>query len=454
MTRPAPARRASYAALHAVNTGRSDLPDALARSRERLSDERDRALVAEIVSGTLRWMAALDAVIEACADRPLSRLDPEVLDVLRLSAYQILHLDRVPARASVDDAVELVRECGKASAAGFVNALLRRIDRDRDRLSLPGRPASGDAPSALDYLAVTLSHPRWLVERWRDRLGFEAAETWARFDNEPAPLTLRTNTLRISRDELVARLAEEGVEAVPARFAPDGLSVRAGNPLDGPAAAAWLFFVQDEASQLVALAADAQPGERVLDACASPGGKTVAMASQMNDRGMLVAGDLRARRIELLHQTVTRSGAACVRLVRADVAAVLPFGPVFDRVLLDAPCSGLGTIRRDPEIRWRRSLADLRTFARRQALMLEHAAAVVRPGGRVVYATCSSEPEENDAVVAAFLNEHPGFALEPAGAESPHDSALTAVRTREGFLRTRPDEHRLEAFFAAVLRRC
>jgi len=451
MTRAAPARRAAYAALRAVTSGRSDLPEALAFSRERLTDERDRGLAAEIATGTLRWMGAIDAVLEDFGERPTSRFDPEVLDVLRLSAYQLQHLDRVPARAVVNDAVELVREARKNSASTLVNALLRRIEREREHLPLPPRPDPGDITGAVEYLAVTLSHPRWLAERWLRRAGFDAAEAWARFNNAPAPLTLRANTLVWTRDEVARRLAAHGVAVSPTRVAPDGLLVLEGNPLKTPLHDEGAFFVQDEASQLVAIVADARPGERVLDACASPGGKTVAMAAAMRNEGLIVAGDLRHRRVELLNQAVARSGARSVHLARLDAAAP-PFGPVFDLVLLDAPCSGLGTIRRDPEIRWRRTEADLRALAAVQRRMLDGAAAVVRPGGRVVYATCSSEPEENEDVVAAFLAAHPDFEIEMPPSGLGAASGVSTLVTPAGFFRTWPYEHGLEAFFAAVLR--
>jgi 16S rRNA (cytosine967-C5)-methyltransferase len=280
MTQPAPARRAAYAALRAVTANRADLPDALARARERLRDPRDHALAADIATGTLRWMGAIDAVIEAFGGRPVSRFDPEVLDILRLSIYQLEHHDRVPARAVVDDAVELARDARKTSAAGLVNAVLRRVGRERDRLPRPGRPGAGDVGGALDYLSVTLSHPRWLAARWLTRVGFDHAEAWARFNNAPAPLTLRANRSVITRDGLADRLAARGVTTEPTAFAPDGLIVVGGRPFGTPEDKAGAFVVQDEASQLVAAVANAAAGDRVLDACAAPGGKTVALAAR------------------------------------------------------------------------------------------------------------------------------------------------------------------------------
>jgi 16S rRNA (cytosine967-C5)-methyltransferase len=445
----APARLAAYEVLQAVNGGRSDLPTALARVRTRLEDDRDRALAGEIATGTLRWQGAFDVVIAAFAGRPAAKLDAEVLTVLRMTAFQLLHLDRVPASAAVNDAVNLVRKAGKKSASGLVNALLRRISRERARLPLPSRPAdpSADPAAGLAYLSSTLSHPEWLVRRWRDRYGFEAAETWARFDNQPAALTLRVNTLRTSRDALMASLAALGVETEPTRFAPHGLAVRSGNPLLTPLASDGLFIVRDESSQLVALLTGVAPGERVLDACASPGGKTTAMAAAMENHGLIVATDVRGRRVDLLAQAVAASGAACVRVVQADTAGVLPFRQAFDCVLLDAPCSGLGTLRRDPEIRWRRAEESLAALADTQLCMLNRAGEVIRPGGRLIYATCSSEPEENEAVIGRFLAGRQDFAVAPA----PLPSGLERFITADGWFRTFPFRDGLEPFFGAML---
>lgn len=459
---PSPARVAAYRALMAIELGRADLPTALADTRAALADSRDRTLAAEIATGTLRWQGQLDALIGHFGRRPPGRLDREVLVVLRLSAYQLVHLTRVPAAAATDDAVALVRRARKSSAAGFVNAVLRALGRRRHALPLPAVPSPdvlsrlpADAQArtaALDYLSVTLSHPRWLVERWLDRYGFAATRRWAELDNTPAPLTLRANTLKVSAPELAARLRLYDVQTTPAPYAPHGLIVTRGNPLRTPLADSGLFVLQDEASQLVAELAAAAPGERVLDCCASPGGKTTALAAAMAGSGLVVAADLRPRRLELLRQAVEASGAR-IRLVRFDARLPLPFeGAPFDLVLLDAPCSGLGTIRRDPEIRWRRRPDDLVRLAAAQTQMIDQASAVVRRGGRLVYATCSSEPEENDAVVSAFLRRRPTFALEPTarGRAAP---GLAAVTDADGALRTSPARHGLDAFYSVVLRR-
>ena len=443
-----PARVAAYNILRRLSDGRSDLPAAVAAVRDALKDERDRGLATDIATGTMRWRATVDHLIAHYAKRPIAKLDSEVVDILRLSLYQLLHLTRVPASAVVDDAVDLTKRAGKKSASGFVNAVLRNVSRNRRALPLPPRPDDeSNRTAAIDYLSLTLSHPRWLAERWLDRVGLARAEAWMLFNNEPAPLTIRSNPLRTTRDELLVRLAEVGVEAHAARFAPDGIVLDKGNLREE--APRGEFVMQDEASQLVALLAGAEPGPLVLDTCASPGGKATAMAMTLGIGERLIACDVRERRMALLQRTVAASGALNVRLVQADVTRPLPFRPDFSTVIVDAPCSGLGTLRRDPDIRWRRSPDDLPALAAAQQTMLANAAGMVRPGGRLVYATCSSEPEENEAVVDAFLRERPDFTLLDARASAP--APLVPLLDPRGMLRTLPYEHGLEAFFAAAL---
>ena len=318
----APARRAAYEALRAIESGRALLAEAIVASREPLQDDRDRALVTSIVTGTLRWRNRLDFVLSRHVMRELARLDPEVLEILRLSVYQLLFLARVPASAVVHDAVNLTRAAGKTSAAGFVNAVLRKVSRTRDRLDFPQAPSAGAAGTReawLDALSLTGSHPRWLVERWLDRMGPEAAAAWVEFNNEEPALTIRANTLKTSRELLGERLLDAGVETGRLRFAPDGLRVLRGNPLRTPLAKQGLFVVQDEASQLVALMCGRQQRWRTLDACAAPGGKTLVLASGPARGGLLVAADRRWRRLKLLREYLATAGAGQARIVALDL---------------------------------------------------------------------------------------------------------------------------------------
>ena len=439
------ARVAAFDALGKVSSAKSDLPAALASVRPGLSDERDTALTTDLVTGTLRWQNEIDFLIAHYARRPIGRLDFDVLQILRLGAYQLLHLDRVPAAAAVNDAVAMTRRAKKSSAAGLVNAVLRAISRDRGHLPLP------QPEQPIDYLEIALSHPRWLASRWYERFGFADAQKWESFNNTPAPLTIRANRLKTDAASLSKALAEHGVVLTACLFAPDAFVVKSGNPLRTPVAGSGMFFVQDEASQLVSLLAAPRPGEAILDTCASPGGKTIAMAAAADDRASIVATDVRNARVQLLRETVRASGARSIRLVQADLERGLPFGPAFDLVFVDAPCSGLGIIRRDPDIRWRRHESDLPRLGAAQLAMLRQAAAAVKPGGRLVYSTCSSEPEENDQVVEAFLRDPPApFTLVDFRGRV---ASLEPVLDEGGQLRTSPVEHGLDAFFGAVLER-
>lgn len=435
----APARRAALEALLEVEAGRADLGSAVAAARRGLHDERDRALMLELVTGTLRMRAALDFQLASRVSRPFRRLDAPVCEILRLAAYQLLYLTRLPARAVVDDAVELARRAGKSSAAGLVNAVLRALVRDRDRRQIrwPPRPPSlqsaADREQLAAHLATVHSHPLWLVRRWLARYGAASTEAWLVFNNRAPALCLAPNRLLNDRATLAALLAAEGVETQPTRRARHGLVVERGAVFRTHAYREGRVLVQDEASQLIVDNMAARPGWRVLDLCAAPGGKTVALAADVGRTGRVVACDVRPSRLRLLAQTLTRCQATAVGVVHVAEDGALPFAEAsFDGILIDAPCSGLGTLRRDPDIRWRRQPPDLRGLADRQLALIARAAPHVRPGGTLVYSTCSSEPEENQHVVSAFLLDHPRFALQ---------------RVHE----TLPFRDELEAFFAAVL---
>ncbi|MDP1572478.1 MAG: 16S rRNA (cytosine(967)-C(5))-methyltransferase RsmB [Vicinamibacterales bacterium] len=449
----APARTAAFRALLSVEAGQIDLGEATARARAALGDARDRALLSEIVTGTLRARGAIDFQLARTAGRPLAKLDPEVLIALRMGLYQLLYLERVPASAVVNDAVALVRKAGKSSAAGFVNGILRRLARERATLPWPARPDDGDAPAsradAVAYLSISGSHPVWLVERWLDRHGFTATEAWVRFNNTPSPLCLRVNTAQATREAVAASLAALGIRTRPARWAPHGLIVEDDQPAMPVPTGTSPYFIQDEASQLVPELLQAGGAARVLDACAAPGGKAVAIASGLGPGGMVVAADVRPRRVALVAATLRAAGVPA-RVVHTAADGGWPWLPRFTHVLVDAPCSGLGTVRRDPDIRWRRQPDDLDRFAAVQDRLLIQAARAVMPGGRIVYSTCSSEPEENDAVVDRFLLSHPGFRRLRVQDLPGLPAEVAALADPAGYLRTDPARHGLEAFFGAV----
>jgi 16S rRNA (cytosine967-C5)-methyltransferase len=438
-----PARRAAYDVTRAVETGRRDLATALAEVRDALRDARDRALATDIAVGTQRWRAQLDFLVEQASGRSVTRLDPEVLDVLRLSAYQLTHLTRVPASAAVNDAVALVRVARKRSAAGFVNAVLRKLATAAP--SLPPRPeAPTGTPAwraqAVAHLSIAHSHPAWLVERWLDRFGWDATLAWVTFDNTAAPVTLWPAP---------GAPAPAWPAHTPTTWVPGGAMLDTGQDAvdllrDGRA------FAQDEASAAVGAVATASAHPPVLDACAAPGGKSLVLAAGLPREAVLIAADVRARRVATLQQMLQRLAGRAVPVVRLD-ATSLPFADTLGMVLLDAPCSGLGTLRRDPDVRWRRTPDDLASFAAVQRAMLREAMTAVRVGGRVVYATCSSEPDENEDLVADVVRES-GWRLVDLQQTSLPGRLHEAIAP-QGWLRTLPHQHGLEAFFAAVLER-
>ena len=432
----APARLAALDALRQIDGERLDMGAAVARVRKPLSDERDRALLLEIVSGTLRMRAALDHQLALRLTRPIGRLDAMVRDILRLSAFQLIYLTRTPSSAVINDAVDLTRRGGKSSATGLVNAVLRSLNRDRQKLRWPERPADAAGAAAMaGYFSVVHSHPEWLVARWLARYGAADTERWLIFNNHGPALCLVANRTLASREALEEELKSDGVDTQRTTRASHGLHVINGQALGTRAFREGRCLVQDEASQLISELVSAQRGDRILDLCASPGGKTVAMAADLGPSGLIVATDVRRHRLRVLTDTLGRCRIARARVVQIPSSGGLPFAEgSFDRILIDAPCSGLGTVRRDPDIRWRVAEADLPALAATQLALLRRTASLVRPGGTLVYGTCSSEPDENQQVVAAFLATHPAF---------------TETRVHQ----TLPFRDSLEAFFASVIER-
>jgi 16S rRNA (cytosine967-C5)-methyltransferase len=449
----APARAAAMQALVAVAAAPRDLGDALDDARRGLDDPRDLALLNELAVGTLRWQGRLDHALAALSRTPLDRLDVAVLVALRLGAYQLLYLSRIPPAAAVHDAVALVRRARKSSAAGLVNAVLRRLAAGEGR-SLPQRPAvplAGDRAGWIAYLAIVHAHPAWLVERWLSRRPLHEVEAWLAFDNTTPSPTLRANPLVVgSRAAAIAALAAEGIVATASPVTPWGVRVIPGAVVASSVVTSGACLLQDEGSQLAGHLAPVRAGDRVLDVCAAPGGKALQYAAAVGATGRVVAGDARPPRVRLLAATLARGAAANARVVALDPEAALPFAGRFDVVVVDAPCSGLGTLRRDPDIKWRRQPADLAGFAARQRDLLSRAAACVRPGGRLVYTTCSTEPEENEQVVVATLTARPDFRLDKASAG---DAAVLPFLGADGLFRTDPARDGLDGYFGAVLER-
>ncbi|MGQ9778626.1 MAG: 16S rRNA (cytosine(967)-C(5))-methyltransferase RsmB [Bacillota bacterium] len=398
------ARGAALAALLRVERdgAYANLALATTLARSRLS-ARDRAFCTDLVYGTLRMRARLDFFLQGLLRRPLSALPPPVRELLRLSLYQLEFMPEKPPYAVVDEAVALAKEAGFPGLRGLVNAVLRRFLRKRSAMALPG------PEDPLAHLTVTLSHPHWLAERWLARLGPEEAAALAEADNRPAPVTLRVNTLRTTREEVLRRLQEAGVAARSTALAPEGIIVEPVRPVEElPGFAEGNFFAQDEGAMLAAHALDPRPGERLLDLCAAPGGKTTHLAALAGDRAEIVALDDHRHKVDLIEKNCRRLGVKSVVALQADAREYVSPSP-FDGVLLDAPCSGTGTLRRRADLRWRRRPEDLPALVALQRQLLARAAALVRPGGRLVYCTCSLEPEENEEQIRWFLGAFPQF---------------------------------------------
>ncbi len=410
-------------------------------------DDRDRALLTELVYGALRWRGAIDARLTQHLRRPLSESDPWLRNLLRVSGYQLVYLDRIPDYAAVNEAVELAKRRGGRKAAAFVNGVLRNFLRQTaEDIAITTEPS-------LASLAVQCSHPEWLVRRWVSEFNRDEAMALMRANNDHARLGLRANALKCTRDELLARLLGAGVDAKATPWSPDGISLQASGAVENlPGFSDGWFQVQGEASQLVSYLLAPVPGERILDACAAPGGKSTHIAELFKDRGEIVAIDNSARGIEKIRQNVGRLGLRSVRATRANAGVKLGgiTDGIYDRVLLDAPCSGLGTLRAHPEIKWQRDESDVQRLGRLQANLLENVSAYLKSSGVMVYSTCTMTRDENEQNVESFLARHPEFELQDAARYLP-ERAKKLVRGK--YFTALPQHHGTDGFFAARMRK-
>ena len=415
--------------------------------RDDAMDQRDRALLTEIVYGTLRWRGKIDAELAKYLNRALSRTDARVRNVLRLTSYQLLFLDRVPDYAAVSEAVEIAKLYGGQKTASFVNGVLRNLLRSK-----PPDPIRSENQSS-SSLAAEYSHPEWLVKLWTAQFGFESAVSLMRANNDKPPLVVRANSLKCTREQLLELLLNAGVTAKRTRQSPQGVSIQSEGAVEKlPGFAQGLFQVQGESSQLVAALLSPMPGERILDACAAPGGKATHIAETMKDRGEIIAIDKSAAGISKLRENLTRLGINSVRPYRADVSHLLDddFRGPYDRILVDAPCSGFGTLRSHPEIKWHRELGDVRRLSALQSKILDCVALHLRLSGILVYATCTLTAEENERNVESFLTRHPGFELENAASYLPSEAQQM---TRGNFFEALPHRHDTDGFFSARMKR-
>ena len=414
----------------------------------------DRALAFELVCGVLRYRGNLDWRLNALTIRPLKSLPNIIVMILRLGAYQLLHLDRVPESAAVNESVELAKMVKGRDWSGVVNGVLRNLIRQ-------GEPSNLDpSDDPVEALSILYSCPKWLTQRWIGKLGFDLAEQVCQQSIAIPPLTIRTNTLRCSREQLKKRLQHEGYVVRQTLVSPVGLTMDKFGPLTNlkPLQEGWCY-VEDEAAQLVPFLLDVQPGQRLLDACAAPGGKSTHLAALMHNEGEIVSMDRSARRLKTLRENMEGLGITCIRpkvgtwtenvKFPLSLSSMLEEG--FDGILVDAPCSGLGVLRRHPEAKWQKTCQQLFKHQRIQGEILHRVSTYLRPGGVLVYSACSTEPEETLHVISRFCQDHPEFQHESARPFLPPGSE--DLIKSDGNLITLGSIHNMDGFFAARLRR-
>lgn len=423
-------------------------------------DGRERRLVNGLVYGVIRWQRQLDWVLNQFIN-PRFQLDARHRNLLRLGAFQLLHLDGIPAHAAIYETVQLATSHLRPSArgrktAGFVNAVLRSVQRKGRTLAYPPLDAN-----PIEHIAISLSYPTWLVKRWLQTRGVSWTLAFCRASNQIAPLAFRVNSLLTQREEVCQSLETNGIAAKGSKIAPDGLVLEnraitafdaTGNQTLKDILRREDIYVQDESAMLVPYLLSPENAQFIVDLCAAPGGKTTHLAHLMGNTGKLVAVDVSAEKVALLQKNCRRVSASNVETRVLDVQKEdIGFIKTADAVLIDAPCSGFGTLRRHPDIRWNKTFDQIRALSEMQYNLLKNAAHHIKPGGILVYSTCSIEPMENEEVVQRFLTDFPMFSVEDARRFLP-DIPASAI-TPQGFLQTFPHEHGVDGAFAARFRK-
>lgn len=400
----------------------------------------DKALLYELVHGVVRWMGRLDWVLNGFYKGQFSKAIPNLKNALRVALYQILFLDKIPDHAAVNEAVEFIKKLQGQKPADLTNAILRNIIRNKNAIRFPD-----PEQDLIGYLSAYYSHPSWMVKRWVERFGRDATEHLLMANNERPYLTLKVNKLKVSIPEFQSLLNSVNLRYLNGKYLPEYLKLQNLTNIT-----AWQYFkegffnIQDESTGFSCMLLDPKPGMRVLDLCSAPGGKSAFIADIMNNRGEIVAIDRYEIRLDIMKKNMSRLGISCVNFVESD--ALEYTGELFDRVLADVPCSGLGTLSKKPDIKWKKDLQDIRNINKLQYDLLVKASSLVKPGGTVVYSTCSIEPEENFSIVKKFLENNPGFKLEPATAVFPQE-----LVDENGCVQTLPHLHQMDGAFAAKL---
>ena len=420
---------------------------------------RERRFINGLVYGVIRWQRQLDWVLDQFIN-PRFQVNARHRNILRLGAFQLLHLDGIPAHAAIFETVQLatshLRQNKRRKTAGFINAVLRAVQREGATLNYPPLDTN-----PTEHIAFSLSYPTWLVKRWLETRGVSWTLAFCRASNQIAPLALRVNTLLTKREEICQSLKASGIPATASKITPDGITLenRAITAFDAAGEGTLKdilnredVYVQDESAMLVAHLLSPEDAAYIVDLCAAPGGKTTHLAHLMGNAGKIVAVDVSAEKIALLERNCRRVGARNVETQVMDgTKADLGFIKTADAVLIDAPCSGFGTLRRHPDIRWNKTLKQIHALSEIQYNLLKNAAKHIKPGGVLVYSTCSTEPIENEEVIQRFLTDFPMYAVENAKDFLP--DVLPSVITSQGFVQTFPHEHGIDGAFAARLRK-
>ena len=451
-----PARKIAYEVLRRVEAKGAYASDLLHAELGARVKAADAGLATELVMGVLRWRRLLDFLLERQLKKPVARLDLPVALALRIGLYQLRFLERIPARAAVNEAVELVKSARKTSAATLVNALLRRASNDA---RVPAANFVAQDASQAECLGILHSHPTWMVERWLARFGDPQTIALLEANNRAPRLSCAMHDVN-QREEIFAALQGVGLRIEPGNILQSAFAVSGGSPTRTESFRTGAISIQDEASQTIPLLLGVQTNDRVLDLCAAPGGKTPPLVRGAGPSGFVVAADRHAHRLRAMREQFKRLGLTQARLVELDAASPLPFGASFDRILVDAPCSGTGTLARHPEIRWRLQPEQLAEFQTLQISLLKSALQQLAPGGRLVYSTCSMEPEENEQVVNEALRATGGFQrnLTSESAYGLKDKLVPgreqkSLFDRDGYFRTTPGALETDGFFAAVISR-
>jgi len=406
----------------------------------------DRAFITELVYGAIKWKLSIDWIIQQFSNIKLKRISPWVMNILRLGVYQIMYTDRIPESAVCNESVKLAKRYGHSASGGYVNAILRNVARNKDKINFPDKSANFE-----HYLSVKYSHPEWMVKQWIKRYGEQFTEELLKSNNEIPDFTVRVNTLKTTREKLMEDLEAESIRVRKGRFIDEAIV------LENPSAVTKLesfkkgcFQVQDESSMLVGIILDPKPGELVMDVCSAPGGKATHIAQLMKNEGIVVARDIHEHKIKLIREAADRLG---ITIIKTEVFDALEIDNNYiekaDRVLVDAPCTGLGIIRKKPDIKWARNQEDKKEIIELQQRILSAASKYVRPGGVLVYSTCTIEPDENEEVVKSFLKTHPDFKLSDISDAIPEK--LMKRTAKDGYIQLYPNIDGVDGFFISKL---